>query len=71
MGVISPFFPVSGKWKPVPPLLSISFVPRVPCAYLCLISGGSGNAYILLGGQSTNNGDEADVTRMVFYWIFK
>ena len=33
MGVISPFFPVSGKFTPVFP----------PWMYLCLISGGSGN----------------------------
>ena len=26
---------------------------------------------ILSSGHSTINGDEADVTRMVFYWIFK
>ena len=62
---------------PVTPPLSIVFVPTIFCAYLWYVSGGSRNAYIYLGRfypvdtVQACNGGEADVTRMVFYLIFK
>ena len=63
------FFPMSGKWKPVTPLLSIVFVPRVSCAYLWYVPEvvEMRRFYFV---HSTYNGDEADVTQMVSYWIF-